>query len=264
MSDADAAVRLAVLGASGRMGRAVVRIAHEAGMKLVLAVSAADAGKDAGELAGISALGVPVTSDLGALAASGAQVLIDFSSPAAIAEAAPVAARAGVAVVSGTTGLTDANRAALDEAAARVPVLWEPNMSVGVHVLADLVARAVAALGPSFDVEVVEAHHRLKVDAPSGTAIRLAEVARAARDGRFVHGREGKPGARQSDEIGMHAVRGGDVIGDHTVFFFGDGERIELTHRASSRDLFARGSVRAAGWLAGKPAGRYALAQIIG
>jgi 4-hydroxy-tetrahydrodipicolinate reductase len=119
------------------------------------------------------------------------------------------------------------------------------------------------ALGPSFDVEVVEVHHRAKVDAPSGTAIRLGDVVKHARHGHYVHGREGRPGPRKPDEVGMHAVRGGDVIGDHTVFFFGDGERIELTHRASSRDLFAHGAVRAAGWIAGKPPGRYRLADIL-
>jgi 4-hydroxy-tetrahydrodipicolinate reductase len=119
------------------------------------------------------------------------------------------------------------------------------------------------ALGPSFDVEVVEVHHRAKVDAPSGTAIRLGDVVKNARAGRYVHGREGRPGARKPDEVGMHAVRGGDVVGDHTVFFFGDGERIELTHRASNRDLFAHGAVRAAGWIAGKPPGRYRLGDML-
>jgi 4-hydroxy-tetrahydrodipicolinate reductase len=256
-------VRVAVLGATGRMGRAVVRLAHEAGMRVVCAVGVGDEGRDAGELAGIGAIGTPVTSDAKAVASSGAQVLIDFSAPAALAAAAAVCAGAGIALVSGTTGLDDAAKRALDDAAARCAVLWEPNMSVGVHVLASLVQRAAAALGSSFDVEVVEVHHRAKVDAPSGTAIRLGEVVKDAKHGRFVHGREGRPGARHADEIGMHAVRGGDVVGDHTVFFFGDGERIELTHRASSRDLFAHGAVRAAGWIAGKPAGRYQLADML-
>lgn len=256
--------RLAVLGANGRMGRAVVRLAHEAGMTIVCAVGAgAEEGRDAGELAGIGHLGVPVTSKLEAIAASKADALVDFSTVPALTAALPVCASANVALVSGTTGLDEAARAALEAASASCPVLWEPNMSVGVHVLAMLVERAVAALGPSFDVELVEAHHRAKVDAPSGTALRLAEVVRNARGGDFVHGREGRPGARKSSEIGVHAVRGGDVIGDHTVFFFGDGERIELTHRASNRDLFARGSLRAARWLAGRAPGRYTLAQMM-
>ena len=246
------------------MGRAVVRLAHEAGMKVVLAVAASDHGRDAGELAGIGAIGTLVTGDAKAIASSGADVVIDFSAPAALVEAAAVCASAGVAIVSGTTGLDDAAKRALDDAAKRCAVLWEPNMSVGVHVLSSLVAQALAALGPSFDVEVVETHHRAKVDAPSGTAIRLGDVVKEARHGHYVHGREGRPGARKPDEIGMHALRGGDVIGDHTVFFFGDGERLELTHRASSRDLFAHGAVRAARWIAGKPPGRYRLGDILG
>lgn len=256
-------VRLAVLGANGRMGRAVVRLAQAAGMKVVCAVGAGDEGRDAGELAGLGAIGTKVVTDASALSSSGAQVVIDFSAPSALAAAAPICAGAGIAIVSGTTGLDDATKRALDEASAKCAVLWEPNMSVGVHVLASLVEKATAALGSSFDVEVVEVHHRAKVDAPSGTAIRLGDVVKKASGGRYVHGREGRPGARKPDEIGMHAVRGGDVVGDHTVYFFGDGERIELTHRASSRDLFAHGAVRAAAWLAGKPKGRYQLADLL-
>jgi 4-hydroxy-tetrahydrodipicolinate reductase len=138
-------------------------------------------------------------------------------------------------------------------------------MSVGVHVLGALVAKAIAMLGPDFDVEVVEAHHKLKVDAPSGTALRIAEIAREARGGaRFVHGREGKPGARAATEIGIHAVRGGDVVGDHTVLLLGAGERVELVHRASSRELFASGALRVARWIAGKPAGRYRMEDVLG
>ena len=255
--------RIAVLGASGRMGRAVVRLAHEAGMTVVLAIAASEHGRDAGELAGIGTIGAIITGDAKAIATSGAQVLVDFSAPGALLEAATVCSKAGVAIVSGTTGLDEAAKSALDEAAKGCAVLWEPNMSVGVHVLTALVEQALASLGPSFDVEIVETHHRAKVDAPSGTAIRLGEVVKNTRHGQYVNGREGRPGARKADEIGMHAVRGGDVVGDHTVYFFGDGERIELTHRASSRDLFAHGAVRAAAWLAGKPAGRYRLGDIL-
>lgn len=259
-----AEVRVAVLGATGRMGRAVVRLAVQGGMKVVYAASSADVGRDAGELAGVSSIGVAVSADLGGLAASGAQVLVDFSAPGGLAGACEACAAAGVALVSGTTGLDDAAKAALDRSSAKVPVIWEPNMSVGVHVLASLVERAVAALGAGYDCEVVEVHHRAKVDAPSGTAIRLGDVVKRATGGDYVHGREGRPGPRKAEEIGMHAVRGGDVIGDHTVFFFGDGERIELTHRASSRDLFAAGALRAARWLAGRPAGRYGLSDVLG
>jgi 4-hydroxy-tetrahydrodipicolinate reductase len=256
-------VRVAVLGANGRMGRTVVRLARDAGMSVVCAIGVGDEGRDAGELAGIGTIGTKLVTDVDSLSRSGAQVLIDFSSPAALTKVAAACAAAGIAIVSGTTGLDDAALAALDAASAKCAVLWEPNMSVGVHVLASLVERATAALGPSFDVEVVEVHHRAKVDAPSGTAIRLGDVVKNARGGRYVHGREGRPGARQHDEVGMHAVRGGDVVGDHTVFFFGDGERIELTHRATNRDLFAHGAVRAAGWIVSQKPGRYRLGDMI-
>lgn len=254
---------VAVLGASGRMGRAVVRLAHGAGLRVACALGR-DKGRDAGELAGIGPIGTRVTDDVEALATSGADVLVDFSVPGALSRACPVAAGAGIAIVSGTTGLDAATSTALDQAAARVPVLWEANMSLGVHVLAMLVERGLAALGPSFDVEIAEIHHRAKVDAPSGTALRLAEAVRAVRGGELVHGREGRPGPRKASEIGMHALRGGDVVGDHTVFMFGDGERLELTHRASSRDLFAHGALRAARWLVGRPAGRYRIADMMG
>lgn len=256
---------LAVVGATGRMGRAVVRLAAEAGMKLVAAIGNEHVGADAGALAGLPPLGVPVSGSIGALAECGADVLIDFSSTAAFEALVPVARDSEIAIVSGTTGLDAGALRLLDEAAAHVPVLWEPNMSVGVFVLGQLAALATRALGEGFDVEIVEAHHHAKVDAPSGTALRLAERVRGARaELALVHGREGKPGARRATELGMHAIRGGDVIGDHTVFFFGDGERVELTHRASSRDLFARGAVRCAAWLSGKPAGRYGLGDVLG
>jgi 4-hydroxy-tetrahydrodipicolinate reductase len=258
-------MRVAVVGASGRMGRAVVRLALEQGMTIVGAVGAADVGRDVGELAGVGALGVRVEREVRSLAAAGAEVAIDFSAPAATVELAGVAAEkaVGLAVVSGTTGLGAAEVEALGAAAAKVPVLWEPNMSVGVHVLSELVRRAVAALS-DWDVEIVEAHHKMKVDAPSGTALRLAETAQAARAGtHLVHGRAGKPGARPASEIGMHAVRGGDVVGDHSVHLLGGGERLELVHRATSRDVFAHGALRAARWIAGRAPGRYTLTDVL-
>jgi 4-hydroxy-tetrahydrodipicolinate reductase len=255
--------RLAVVGANGRMGRAVVRLAHQAGMEIVCAIGAGDLGRDAGELAGVGAVGVKIASDASALVGSGADVLVDFSAPRALEAACVACAKARIALVSGTTGLDENAKAALADAATETAVLWEPNMSVGVHVLAMLVDKANAALGTAYDVEVVEVHHRAKVDAPSGTAIRLGDVVREARSARYVHGREGRPGPRAAAELGMHAVRGGDVIGDHTVHFLGEGERIELTHRATNRDLFAHGALRAARWLAGKDAGQYALADVI-
>src|SRR5579859_1905709 len=256
-------MRLAVVGASGRMGRAVVRLAVEQGMTIAGARGATEVGRDVGELAGVGALGVRVEREVRALAGAGAEVAIDFSAPAATAELAAVLAASGVAIVSGTTGLGAAEVAALDAATARVAVLWEPNMSVGVHVLSELVRRAVASL-PDWDVEIVEAHHRMKVDAPSGTALRLAETAQSARAGtHLVHGRQGKPGARPAADIGMHAVRGGDVVGDHTVHLLGGGERLELVHRATSRDVFVHGALRAAKWIAGRAAGRYTLRDVL-
>jgi 4-hydroxy-tetrahydrodipicolinate reductase len=236
--------RIAVVGARGRMGRTILALAQEQGLEVVAAIDTGDR--------------------LGVLGASGAEVAIDFSSPGATTELAHVAADAGIAIVSGTTGLGDEALAALDRAAARVAVAWEPNMSVGVHVLGALVARAIAMLGPDFDIEIVEAHHRLKVDAPSGTAIRIADIAREARGGaRFVHGREGRPGARAPAEIGVHAIRGGDVVGDHSVYLLGLGERIELVHRASSRELFASGALRVARWIVGRAAGRYRMEDVL-
>jgi 4-hydroxy-tetrahydrodipicolinate reductase len=258
-------MRIAVVGANGRMGRALVRLAHAGGLDIACAVGAADIGRDAGDLAGIGPIGAFIVDGLAALEDARADVVVDFSAPDVTLALAPLAARAGSAIVSGTTGLSAQGRLALEQASARVPVLWEPNMSVGVHVLSKLVAQAVQALA-EWDIEIVETHHKAKVDAPSGTALRLAETAQRARGAstRRVHGRQGKPGARQNEEIGMHAVRGGDVLGDHVVHLMGGGERLELTHRATSRDVFAHGALRAARWIAGKPAGRYGLEHVLG
>ena len=259
-------MRYAVVGASGRMGRAIVRLGAELpDATLVAAVSAHDIGQDAGLLAGVSTLGVKVEVSLDAALRAKPDVVIDFSTPAVTFELAPLLARAGVRLVSGTTGLGDDHKRALADAAQQVAVLWEPNMSLGVHVLGRLVAQAVRALGPGYDIEVVEAHHRMKVDAPSGTALSLAQQAKAAREDAtaLVYGREGKPGARKPSEIAVLAMRGGDVIGDHAVHLMGLGERLELTHRATNRDVFAHGALRAAAWVAMRGAGMYSLADMI-
>jgi 4-hydroxy-tetrahydrodipicolinate reductase len=257
-------MRLAVVGASGRMGRAVVRLARAEGAQIVCAVGESDIGRDAGELAGIGPIGLCVVDTVAAVEHVRAEVVIDFSAPGATLALAPIAAAAGTAIVSGTTGLAGEPRAALEQASARVPVLWEPNLSVGVHVLSQVVAQAVRALA-DWDVEIVETHHRAKLDAPSGTALRLAEVVQRSRSNttRLVHGRQGKPGARAEEEIGVHALRGGDVVGDHVVHLLGGGERLELVHKATSRDVFAHGALRAARWIAGKPAGTYTLADVL-
>jgi 4-hydroxy-tetrahydrodipicolinate reductase len=257
-------MRVAVVGANGRMGRAVVRLAVTAGDEVTCAVGAGDVGRDAGELAGVTPIGTAVVDGLAALEHAKADVVIDFSAASVTQALLPIAAKAGFAIVSGTTGLSDAGRHALAEAAARVPVLWEPNMSMGIFLLSKLVAQAVTALG-DWEIEIVETHHHDKIDAPSGTALRLAEVAARARTGtRLLHGRQGTPGARTKEEIGMHALRGGDVLGDHTVHLLGGGERIELTHRATSRDVFAHGALHAARWLVGKQPARYGLGDVLG
>jgi 4-hydroxy-tetrahydrodipicolinate reductase len=261
---ASSPIKLAVCGATGRMGRTVIRLCQEADdLTLVGACSASadpNLGEDAGTLAGARSAGVAVTDDISA-ALLGADVVIDFSLPAALNELARLAARQGVALVSGTTGLKDLSP--LDEAAAKIPVLWSANMSIGIQVLSELAAEAARRLGPGFEIEITEVHHKKKVDAPSGTAVRIGEAIREVRPLRPVSGRQGIVGERPSDELGMFALRGGDVIGDHTVYLFGPGERLELTHRATSRELFALGALRAARWLVGKPARRYTLADVL-
>jgi 4-hydroxy-tetrahydrodipicolinate reductase len=257
-------LRVAVCGASGRMGRVVTRLCQEASdLELVGACAGSNdpaLGEDAGVLAGAGVAGVAITDDMSA-ALLGADVVVDFSLPAALAELARHAARQGVALVSGTTGLVDAS--ALDEAAHEVPVLWAPNMSLGIQVLSEIVAEAARRLGPDFDIEITEVHHKRKADAPSGTAIRLADALSEVRPLRAVPGRQGIVGARAQDELGIFALRGGDVIGDHTVHLLGPGERLELTHRATSRDLFAEGALRAARWVVGQRPGRYSLAEVL-
>jgi 4-hydroxy-tetrahydrodipicolinate reductase len=259
-------VKLALHGVTGRMGLAIVRLAHAAGYSIVGGAAAPGdpaVGRDVGELAGVGVLGVAVSPDA-ASALLGAEVVIDFSTASAVPALAGLAARAGVALVSGTTGLDAAGEGALERAAASVPVLWAPNTSLGVQVLAELVEQAVRRLGAAFDVEILEVHHRRKIDAPSGTALRLARAAKAGRgELEEVHARDGHVGARKDKELGVVAVRGGDVVGDHTVFLLGSGERLELTHRASSRELFAQGALAAARFVCGKPPGRYAFKDVL-
>jgi 4-hydroxy-tetrahydrodipicolinate reductase len=261
-------MKLALHGASGRMGRAITLLAHAAGDIQIVGAAAAPndphQGRDLGELAGVGSIGVAVTADVSS-ALLGAEVVIDFSIASAVKPLIALAVRSNVALVSGTTNLDGETRAALGRAAESIPVLWAPNMSLGVQVLAELVEQALRRLGPGFDAEIVEIHHRRKVDSPSGTAKRLADAVRKARpDSVELHGRDGDVGARTDREIAVYGVRGGDVIGDHTVFLLGTGERIELTHRASSRDLFAHGALAAARFLAGKHAGTYSIADVLG
>ncbi len=262
--------RIAVLGASGRMGRAIIRlISQSPDARLTAAIErdgSPELGKDAGALAGVADLGVQLCTGLPA--AGVADAWIDFTQPAAAAGHAQAAAAAQAALVIGTTGLSDEQKAQVAEHAARTAIVLAPNMSVGVNVLLKLVTDAARALGPGYDIDIVEAHHKLKRDAPSGTALRLAE---AAAEGRNVplaqvacYSRHGDVGPRPAGEIGIQTLRGGDVVGDHTVFFFGANERIEITHRASSRDAFAGGAVRAAVWAAGRKPAIYDMRDVLG
>lgn len=267
----SAPVPLIVCGAAGRMGRAITAlIAAQPGARLRAAIEAPGnpaLGEDAGTLAGIAPLGVAVSDDYAAAATPGTVTLDFTAAPAAVAHLR-IAAASGAGIVIGTTGFSPAETVELDELAARTRCVIAANMSVGVNVLLMLVEQAARVLGAGFDAEIVEMHHRLKVDAPSGTALALGRAAAAGLQRDFEASkrlsREGIVGARSDAEIGIVALRGGDVVGDHTVVFAGMGERIELTHRAHSRDCLARGAVRAGLWLAGKPVGRYSMRDVLG
>jgi 4-hydroxy-tetrahydrodipicolinate reductase len=266
-----AATRIVIIGVSGRMGHALVRAAGELPTVRIAAAVASPAsrnlGRDAGVLAGMEPLGVQVTSDLTA-ALGAAEVAVDFSQPQATRANIVACRAAGKPLLIGTTGLpAELIEAELDAAASEIPVLVAPNTSFGVALLAQLVRRAARALPAEFDVEIIEAHHRLKQDAPSGTALALA---RAAAEGRglapaeAVSGRSaGRNGARRPGEIGFAVVRGGDIVGEHTVLFAGSGEELRLSHRAGDRAIFARGALRAALWLRGQPPGRYGMSDIV-
>jgi 4-hydroxy-tetrahydrodipicolinate reductase len=261
-------MKIAVNGAAGAMGRRVVGVVAGADdCRLVAALERSghpELGRDAGLVAGQGELGVPIADELTAEA----DALIDFSSPEATVARARQCAEAGAALVIGTTGLSDGQLAELSgHLAERVPVLIASNMSVGINLLFRLIQRVARALPAGYDVEIVEAHHRRKKDAPSGTALEMARQLRDALDRPedvLVYGRRGAVGPRKPSEIGIHAVRGGDIVGDHTIIFAGEGERLELTHRAGSRDIFARGALQAARFLVGKPAGVYSMADVLG
>ncbi len=262
-------IKVAVHGAAGRMGRTVVQLVHEAAdLSLAAAIDSPGSpllGRDAGELAGVAASGVMVSSDLAELA--GADVVIDFSLPVALPPLFDHLQEKPLPLVLATTGVDAPLWARVDQLAQRLPLVAAPNYSLGVAVLCHLAEQA-AALLPGFDLEIIEMHHRNKVDAPSGTALGLLDAAARGRgqDGRAnaVFGRQGHPGARSDAEIGVMTLRGGDVIGDHTLMLAGPGERLELSHRASNRALFAHGALRAARFLVGKAPGRYTMPQVLG
>ena len=263
-------MRLIVVGAAGRMGRTLIRaIGETPGLALSGALEREGApalGQDAGVVAGLPALGVIIADDPLPLMLD-AEGIVDFSTPASTVALAALAAQARIAHVIGTTGLSEADGAKLEAAARHAPLVRSGNMSLGVNLLAGLVAKAAAALGEDYDIEIVEMHHRMKVDAPSGTALMLGEAAAKGRGvdlaGHSERGRDGITGPRQPGAIGFASLRGGGVIGDHSVLFAGDGERITLSHQAEDRTLFARGALKAALWARGRKPGLYGMGDVL-
>jgi 4-hydroxy-tetrahydrodipicolinate reductase len=263
-------LKIAIVGASGRMGRMLIEtILNDGGATLVAAIDQPGTpaiGKDAGELVGMPC-GVAVSSDIEAGIAQ-ADCLIDFTRPQGTLEHLAICRRHKVAIVIGTTGFDDDGKAAIAAAAREIPVVFAANMSVGVNVVFKLLDTASRILSEGYDVEIVEAHHRHKVDAPSGTALRMGEVVAQAlgRDLKqcAVYGREGVTGERDPSTIGFATVRGGDIVGDHTVMYCATGERVEISHKASSRMPYALGSLRAARFLAGKPGGLFDMQDVLG
>lgn len=264
-------MKIAVSGAAGRMGKRILALSFERpDFQITGAMEAPDhptQGKDAGENAGIGTIGVPITSDRQKIL-NDCDMVIDFSAPAVSVENVKAAAESGKAIVVGTTGFSEEQRKELEKTAPRTRCLIAPNMSLGVNLLFRLVEIVARSLGPEYDVEIVESHHKMKKDAPSGTADKLAKVIAQTLDRDLataaVYGRHGLVGERQPQEIGVMAVRGGDIVGEHTVMFITEGERIELIHRAQSRDAFAKGAIQAALWLISKPAGLYDMQDVLG
>ena len=264
-------IDVVVAGAAGRMGHRIVACLRDApDLRLVGALEAPGSpalGRDAGELAGVGRAGIAVGADPAA-AITRDRVLIEFSVPEASLEHFRLVATAGARAVIGTTGFSSPQREEIRELARRAAILASPNMSVAVNLAFKVLGTMAKALGDEYDVEITETHHRFKKDAPSGTALRMAEIVAEAL-GRdlsqvAVYGRQGLPGERTKNEIGMLSVRSGDVVGEHTVSFGALGERLELTHRAHSRDTFARGALRAARWIAGRPPGLYSMQDVLG
>jgi len=269
-SEGAPAANIVIIGAAGRMGSRIVALHREAGLRLAAALEAPGhraLGRDAGEVAGAGVLGVPLTADAAA-AITRDRVLIEFSVPEASLEHLRLVARAGARAVIGTTGFSAAQREEIATLARQAAILVAPNMSVAVTLAFSLLRTMAKALGDDYDVEITEVHHRYKKDAPSGTAVRMAEIVAEAlgRDLRKVgvYGREGLPGERSGKEIGVMSLRSGDVVGEHTVSFGTLGERLELTHRAHSRDTFARGALRAVRWIAGRGPGLYSMHDVLG
>jgi 4-hydroxy-tetrahydrodipicolinate reductase len=271
MPAANSDMRLVIAGAGGRMGRTLIHaIAATKGVTLAGAVEAADSaviGRDAGELAGLGRNGVQVVSDVAPLLQA-ADGLIEFTLPAATLALAELTGSAGIVHIIGTTGHSAEEEKLIAAAARRAPIVKSGNMSLGVNLVAGLVRRVAATLGDDYDIEILEMHHNKKVDAPSGTALLLGRAAAAGRGidlgAHAVRGRDGQTGPRCAGDIGFAALRGGSVVGDHTVIFAGPAERIEFTHRAEDRMIFARGALHAALWARGKKPGLYSMADVLG
>ena len=263
-------IRVALVGAAGRMGKTLIQAVTAAeGLQLTAATELPDStlvGVDAGEVAGVGRLGVPISHSLTKVV-DDFDVVIDFTGPAATMVHLDVCRRHGKSMVIGTTGLDEAQKAAIQAASDDIGIVFAPNMSVGVNLCLRLLELAARVMGEDADIEIIEAHHRHKVDAPSGTALRMGEVVAAAlgRDLNevAVYGREGHTGPRDAKTIGFETIRAGDVVGEHTVWFATEGERIEIAHKASSRMTFAKGAVRAAGWLMGQGKGLYDMQDVL-
>ncbi len=262
---------ITVFGAGGRMGRMLVQAVHEAKETSLAAATEKRGsplvGTDAGLIAGVGELGV-IIGDSPSSALRGARAAIDFTLPEASVEQVDACRQEGRAIVIGTTGFSAEQIARVHEAAKEIPVVHAPNMSVGVNLCFNLIRRAAEVLGEGVDIEIIEAHHRNKVDAPSGTAVRMGEIVAAA-TGRdlaksAIYGRQGRTGVRERKTIGFETIRGGDIVGEHTVLFAGEGERLEIVHRSSSRANFAAGALRAACWAADRPAGLYDMQDVLG
>lgn len=264
-------VKAIVAGAGGRMGGRIISMIHGTeGIELAGAFERPDSdavGRDAGEVAGVGTIGVPIADFLDKVIDSG-DVIIDFTFHEATVKHARKAAEKGKAMVIGTTGFSSEEYDRIEQLASSFPCVLAPNMSVGVNLLYKLLETAAKVLGDDYDVEIVEAHHRMKKDAPSGTALQLGRVVASTLGRDFdkvaVYERHGLIGERSSQEIGIQTVRAGDIVGEHTVLFGGIGERVEITHKASSRDTFAKGAVRAAIWVADRPAGFYNMQDVLG
>ncbi|HEV3387220.1 MAG TPA: 4-hydroxy-tetrahydrodipicolinate reductase [Gemmata sp.] len=258
---------IAINGAGGRMGQRLVALAKEDHkLQVVAAMDASTSplqGRDAGEVAGIGSLGVPIAYELPLSIRP--DCVIDFSAPEGTMSILPVCVSRQIPIVVATTGHSSSQKDEIEAAAHQTAVLFAPNMSLVVNLLFKLVRLTAEALkGKGFDTEIIERHHRYKKDSPSGTAVHFAQIIKQIQGGHFVHGREGLVGERKSDEIGLHAVRGGDNVGEHTIIFTTLGETLELVHKGHSRDSYARGALLAAKFLANRPAGRYSMNDVLG